>query len=311
MRYKHGIFRTTVLVGVITVFVIFYNILSKDNTPIIKTRIICFEDPEPENSTGLESVRIPVTINGNKTFTSCAKPSGLFSSPQSSLVETCVSNYEKDYKEWHDKFWTGDTQYIRHSYHKYLNSESIIVDVGGNVGDDAASFIDSYQPKVYVLLEPLKYLHRKLLRRFKDNRNVIVYNMGLGFKYEKFWLNIEGNHGDATSAFSKGEDGTCSLKIVNSTKFFVQLGLACFHIDLLTINCEGCEFAVVENLISTNQIMFIKHLQFATHTKIDRIKNPVFRYCRLQQMLKMTHTLGYQYKFIWETWVRNDIAVSV
>jgi len=117
-----------------------------------------------------------------------------------------------------------------------------------------------------------------------------------------------GNEADATSVFVDDTGtGSCSLKIVNATLFFQKLGIGCFEFDLITINCEGCEFDLLEILVSTNLIHFFKHIQFATHSKLTQLPNPIERYCRLQELLSKTHRLSYQYKFNWETWKQKDV----
>ena len=104
----------------------------------------------------------------------------------------CVSNYPHDYWNGQNGFWHASEHEIRRTHHKYLvPGKCIVIEVGGNIGDTAQVFLDMYKPEHYVILEPLKLLHRQLLRIFRYYNNAIVYNIGLGSSNKKIMINIE------------------------------------------------------------------------------------------------------------------------
>ena len=149
----------------------------------------------------------------------------------------------------------------------------------------AQIFLDMYKPKHYVILEPLKLLHRQLLRRFRFYDNAIIYNIGLGSSNKTIMINIEGKNGIATSQWGQSGVGYCSLKVVNATQCFEKLGVGNFMVDLIKINCEGCEYDLLETLLSTHFAYYFKNIQFGSHTKIKGLPYPVGRYCRLTTTL--------------------------
>ena len=134
---------------------------------------------------------------------------------------------------------------------------------------------------------------------------VTVVNVGLGMRNEVILVKIEGSNACATSKFS-GAGGTTPLYITNATEFMLRLGVGLFDVDLMTMNCEGCEFEALEMLLSTNLIEHFKNIQFATHSTIAGLRDPLGRYCKIHQLLSRTHRPTYQYKFIWESWRRRD-----
>ena len=278
-----------------------------------KQHIVCVDSEENNSTTGLENVKFLINIREPAGRSTCLRhpiheQKSELASHELKSSNKCVKMYTVDFKKGHGKFWTGDNQYIRSKHHTYLNSDSIVLDIGGNIGDDAESLIRAYGTKSYVILEPMKYLYRKLQQRFKSNDKVTIYNIGLARKNGLFFVDIEGTQGDATSIFtSSGDAGSCSLRTVNASAFYTKIGLGCFEFDLITINCEGCEFEVVEHMLTTGIASHFKHIQFATHTELAHLKDPVGRYCRIQELLKRTHRISYQYKFTWETWIRNDL----
>jgi FkbM family methyltransferase len=221
----------------------------------------------------------------------------------------CIASQPQDFKEGHTEFWDGDNQYIRHSHHSYLTVDSIVVDIGGNIGEDAQALIQKAYPSTYIILELVPKFFTNLVDKFKDNRAVFVYNFGLASGKAELNVKVEG---DATSVFkntaaSQLVTKNVTLRLENGTEFFTMLGIGCFDVDLMTMNCEGGEYDILESLVSSSLIRHIRHVQFATHVTLAGLNDPVRRYCRLQELLARTHTLTYQYKFNWETWTRKDL----
>ncbi|XP_060068563.1 uncharacterized protein LOC132548701 [Ylistrum balloti] len=219
----------------------------------------------------------------------------------------CVKNFEEEHKISKNAFWAGTTHLIRHKHHSYLTPNSIVIEVGGNVGVDAAAIIQKYKPSAYILLEPVLPLFNKLKKTFNKTRNMYLYNFGLGKNLSYFHVYMEGHEGEATSQFTGSRAGDCLIKVINATAFMLKLGVGCFDVDLLTINCEGCEFDILESLISTSLIKSFKHVQFATHPTLEHLYSPVTRYCEIIQVLSRTHVPSYRYGFTWESWTRRDL----
>ncbi|KAK3088346.1 hypothetical protein FSP39_017916 [Pinctada imbricata] len=321
MQSTRTLLLTTIFLLVIVIILQLRNILqSEPPKSVCRPKIICIEYGASSNSSSLQVVKQiqPTKFQSSRDANAddlkkCKErirktENDALSKYEISGKEACVSTSAMDAEKGHTEFWTDDTQYIRRTHHSYLTSASIILDIGGNVGDDAVVLLNQYFPQKYVMLEPMTLLYRSLLKRFADKDNVVIYNFGLSTKNSKFLVNIEGTEGDATSVFKESDAiGSCPLFVMNATNFFIELGIGCFEVDLITINCEGCEFAVLEAILSTNVINFLRNIQFATHMKLDHLKNPVERYCAIQQKLARTHKLTYQYKFTWESWRRKDI----
>ncbi|KAK3609952.1 hypothetical protein CHS0354_011783 [Potamilus streckersoni] len=218
---------------------------------------------------------------------------------------TCLQNAVRDRDNNGSRFW-GKNEHVRRTHHTYLKNENaVLIEAGGNKGNDAYEFVKLYNPR-YIILEPLEEYTNILKEKFKNNSRVTVVNVGLGIKNEVVMVNIEGNNACATSKFS-GANGKTPLYITNATEFLMKLGVGLFNVDLLTMNCEGCEFEALETILSTNLINYIKNIQFATHSTLKGLENPLGRYCKIQELLRRTHKPTYQYRFIWESWRRDDL----
>lgn len=239
------------------------------------------------------------------------KDSISYSGEENVLIFKCFSDYKRDYNKGLT-IWFGNKSDIRWNHHVYLNKNSVVMDIGGNTGIDAQHIISMFHPMFYLVLEPVKLYYDHLVKMFSNENSVLVFQFGAGSRNTQLNVSIAGKDGDATSVFEHTTNKTTKIQLYNITDIFIGLGLNCLNeLDLLTINCEGCEFEILEEILKTNMIMFIKNIQFATHTTLLYLKNPIERYCKIQELLSRTHIISYQYKFIWESWKRkNEIRTT-
>ena len=219
------------------------------------------------------------------------------------LMKLCIRNGPRDRSHNGSKFF-GPVQVIRRNHHTYLGEDKLMIEVGGNWGWDAGNFSKIYNPR-FLILEPLPEYVGILRKKFENNPQVSVYNLGLGAKNESLMVTVEGNNACATSKFS-GKKGSVPIYVINAVDFFASVGIGSFEVDLLTLNCEGCEYEALETLLTSNIIKSFRNIQWATHSTL-KMKDPIGRYCCIEQLLLRTHRPTYQYRFIWESWRRRDI----
>jgi FkbM family methyltransferase len=200
---------------------------------------------------------------------------------------------------------------VTHSFFAFLKRKSdvAIVEVGGYTGNLLKLLIPATGAKYYVVIEPVPSFYNMLsksISTFHLKSSVTTYNFGIGKRYKKL---VVGVRGDAT-AVSKNSDAqkTETIQVVSIVDFFVQLGLGCRPLDLLTINCEGCEFDILETLVSTNLIEKIDYIQFQPHHAVPNLGNYPCRYCRVRQLLTRTHAVVYEYPQVWEAWKNKKLV---
>jgi FkbM family methyltransferase len=205
-----------------------------------------------------------------------------------------------------DDFWS--VQDIRHTAFKdLLNSSSLIIEVGGNTGHDTSKFIELYNPFI-VSFEPLVQMAKNLTEKFKTNPKIEIQPYGLGNHARNLSIEPFDSENTGTSIFRKLSP-TNSAKIEqiqlldiiqvieNIRKLKTQNGM----IDMISINCEGCEFEILPALILNNMTQYFRIIQFATHTDILTESSCI--YCQIQQALERTHLTKYRYVMLWEAWV--------
>ena len=218
----------------------------------------------------------------------------------------CIRNLEKNHKEDKVRYFKNQakSEKMRHDHLSYLKPDSVVLEIGGNKGHDTNRLIELYDP-VIITVEPVEEFAKRLEELFKDNKKVTVLNFGLGRVADEVFVKVTGSGGDATSMFSN-VPGNISLIIANTTQFLLRIGIRKFDFDLLLINCEGCEYEVLEAIISSGLTRKFKNIQIAAHM-LPRLRTPDSRYCQIEVLLNRTHSPTYRFRFIWEHWRRNDM----
>ena len=76
------------------------------------------------------------------------------------------------------------------------------------------------------------------------------------------------------------------------------------NIDLLHVNCEGCEWEMLENIIKAGEHKHIRTIQFGSHY-FPQVPGITGRYCRIREELNKTHSMVYGQAWAWERWDRR------
>lgn len=176
-----------------------------------------------------------------------------------------------------------------------LCEDSTVFDLGGYEGQWASDIYAMYRCSIYVF-EPVEEFAKKIQKRFERNDNIHVHQIGLSGvgRSTRVYLNR-----DSTSAF-KQTPQCREINLVRADDFLVTHKID--KIDLMKINIEGGEYDLLDHLLETGWIKRIRDIQVQFH---DFVPDAEPRMKRIQIGLSRTHTLTYQYPFVWENW-RKD-----
>lgn len=174
-----------------------------------------------------------------------------------------------------------------------LSKDSIVLDLGGYVGEFAQDIFDRYASEIHVF-EPVKSFYETIAKKFKNNDKVTAYPYGLSDSDKELFIS---NSADASSVFIKNDDGE-QIQLKSIIKFLETKKINA--VDLIKINIEGGEYEVLESLLEHDKIKMFKNLQIQFHDFI--IENARERMENIQKQLAKTHELTYQYDFVWENW---------
>jgi FkbM family methyltransferase len=182
----------------------------------------------------------------------------------------------------------GREEPMRYNYD--LNENSVVYDLGGYRGDWAYKINEKYNCKV-ILLEPFPRWFKHCKERFENNPKVEVYGVAASDRFGKAVL----SDGDQGSSLYLKTPNTETIELVDFAEFMSHED----KIDLIKINIEGEEFAVIETLYKNGMLSRITDLQIQTHPFVD---NAGAKYIAMDQQLNATHKKTYFYQWIWENW---------
>ena len=224
-------------------------------------------------------------------------------------IERCRKRnlHDEHARSW-DTFFTNGVEYIRWNNHTYLNGDSTVIEVGGNVGVFTENLQKLFKPRRYIVLEPIAVFYKNLTKKFENTTNIVILNFGIG-KEDR--VDLVKEDGGSTSKYlpkDAPKEELVPLRQVNATKFFKSMSVGYFEVDLLTMNCEGCEYDILDAVLDSNMVQFFRHIQISYH-HLHGLGNTLKRFCQYQEILKRTHRLVYQYPLFWESWTRKDLKI--
>jgi FkbM family methyltransferase len=180
----------------------------------------------------------------------------------------------------------------------FLGADSVVVDVGGFVGEAVQTLLRRFACRIFVF-EPVPEFAARLEERFRPaGGRVVVLNYGIGPRDENITFVVDGDRSHVADARAGGQ----VVHMRTLAPFFEQLERqhGARFVDMMHVNCEGCEFAVLEYLLRSPWIERVRHLLVQFHSFHDG--DAVDRRCTLRARLARTHTLAWDRAFVWERW---------
>lgn len=193
--------------------------------------------------------------------------------------------------------WYEDNNERKLRYDYPLDSEAIVLDIGGYEGDFASEIFSRYQSKIYVF-EPVKRYVEFLNDRFKLNKSIKIIPFGLGAKTESLKINVmdeASSYNRTESIHKRGVEEPIS--IIDVEDFFQENSID--RVGLIKINIEGGEYDLLDRMIEKKYIPKCENIQVQFH---DFYPNFNARYEKIKNELEKTHKLTYNYPFVWENW---------
>jgi len=196
--------------------------------------------------------------------------------------------------------WNEDSRFLNLP----LDKDSMVVYVGANnKGADGKTLLDMFNCTIH-MYEPVPVFFAELSTlwdKYKEELgyDATLYNYGLGKNNRTVNLAAEDLDGQGTFGMEGNtEKEEIPLEIREGSSALRDVGDT---IDLLHVNCEGCEWEMFDNLIETGLLSTIRLIQFSSHF-FPQVPDLVRRYCRIKTELAKTHTMVYGQSFGWERW---------
>jgi|tagenome__1003787_1003787.scaffolds.fasta_scaffold20831219_2 FkbM family methyltransferase len=179
-----------------------------------------------------------------------------------------------------------------------LGPDSTVYDIGAYNGDWATRLVDKYDPHITAFeVDPAR--SPQLTSRFHNNPKVMICDYGLHNRDGVFQL---AQRDMGSTLFNEPFPASTpqprvSVRVRDIASVLSEL--APQSIDLMKINIEGAEFAVLDRLIETAWMPRIRCLMVQFHEWIDGAH---YRRFRIRRALRRTHDQEWNYAFVWEKW---------
>jgi len=178
--------------------------------------------------------------------------------------------------------------FVREEYEKFNFANKVVLDIGGFIGDTAIYFALKGASKVYVY-EPIPELYYTLLQNIKLNKfenTIIPKNLGVGSKSMTTKIEIPEEWGSST-IFSEllnnagiSKKSLREIQIQAISEVIQEVG----SIDIIKIDCEGCEYEILESIIEEELTDNIREGIILEAHYLDRHHNPKYAVELLKKM---------------------------
>lgn len=143
------------------------------------------------------------------------------------------------------------------------------------------------------MFEPVPQFAANIAKRFVRNSRVKVFDFGLADKTRVGRIAVDG---DASSVYKETEVME-EIRLERACDFIITNSISA--IDLMKINIEGEEYDLLEHLLDCGLTDRIVNIQVQFHDFVPKAEE---RMKKIQERLQRTHSLTYQYPFVWENW---------
>ena len=186
--------------------------------------------------------------------------------------------------------------------HGYLTNRSVVVVVGAYKGENIAKLVTNKHPHL-ILFEPVQEFEEHLRAVFREYERVEFHNFAIGIQEKSEHIVVDG---DSSALVSVGQfDSKPSEKRlrkirVKSFSQYIKSALEKYtKVDLLYINCEGCEYALLADMLKHNWHADIKNILIQFHNQSENLS---WGRCLLLHILSSTHRRTFNYPWVWEMW---------
>jgi len=182
-----------------------------------------------------------------------------------------------------------------------LDNRSLVVDLGVYEGKFTREIRQRYGCAV-LGFEPVREFWSKLADLHADPC-VSIRNCAIGAEDGTAKIAVRN---DSSSLYLEGE---CvePVQVVGVAKLFATLtSIGHWAVDLMKINVEGAEYDILDRMIELDLVRRVRFLQIQFHTYGAGAEGAQVRRDRIRESLRQTHTLEWDFPFVWESWRRTE-----
>ncbi len=187
--------------------------------------------------------------------------------------------------------WTCDQILAGQTYPQLpaIGDVRTVVDVGANCGAATVYFAKCYPTAVVHALEPAAAAFAMLGRNTRLLPNVRLHNIGLQATDERVPLYAGAVDAITASIYQREGKNTAESEMVDlraSGRWLAEEGIS--QIDVLKIDAEGCELAILEHLVDvlpTVKVLYVEYDTTSARRRIDMLLEPTHELCSAMMFL--------------------------
>ena len=132
---------------------------------------------------------------------------------------------------------------------------------------------------------------------------IVVHHSGLSNRNGSALIQLSTDGSKVVAAAAAGQDvETVRLETLDRVFYGSVRVRHSGMVDFLYVNCEGCEYDLLPDIINTRIIASVRRLHVQFHLQ-DSSAQSVHRRCLIREALRKTHEPVFAFPFVWEGWV--------
>lgn len=179
----------------------------------------------------------------------------------------------------------------------------MVVFAGGYKGEGIKPAFDRYGFYAHIF-EPVTSFFLTLTDMFDEHAGrVFVHRQGFAATNKTSYIQLSNDGSRVAPAPDGGADGMEQIRLVSFDSFYYGTlrRLHAGHIDLLYVNCEGCEYDVLADVVDKKLATTINYIFVQFHASPDRADH-IHERCHLRAKLRETHDPVFNFPYVWEGW---------
>ena len=201
--------------------------------------------------------------------------------------------------------WFNDNGDYTHNINYELNDDSVVIDLGGYYGlwiDEILKKNNPHIPNI-ILVEPVPEFYNHLVKKYKNYEKIKVINVGVSTDKNETTKSLYVSNDGSSTNFNTNVNSVIQIKTLPIDKILSDNNFN--QIDLLQINIEGDEYALMEYLIESKIINKFKNIQIQFHLGIE---NDIERRDNIQKnLISNGFKNKFDYPFVWESWEKHKM----
>lgn len=205
------------------------------------------------------------------------------------------------------KSWkVNNNKYILSTDFPHINEDSLVLDVGGYLGNWASDLFSRRMPFINIY-EPIPSFSSYIKLRFKTNNKIKVF--GYGLYHTSVDKNMFISRDGSSVYYDKNKVESSDLLICKFVNVVDEITSLNKPIDLIKLNCEGSEYNILNELIKSGTIKNIKCIMVQFHRVVNMSYNSK-RNNIISELKKLGFKPVFSFPYTWEVFAVDGIKTS-